>query len=178
MPQSRHRKSKARKRPKGLYANPGPQTQSRSTKNRTVQVVALIVLAGLVLATVIYVLNRRSTPSGGPETTTASGLKYVDLVVGDGPSPQVGQTLSVHYTGTLVSGKKFDSSRDRGVPMEFQYGRTPMIKGWDEGLKTMKVGGRRMLTIPPNLAYGPGGKPPDIPPNSTLVFDIELLSAK
>jgi peptidylprolyl isomerase len=138
----------------------------------------MALVAIMALGAVVYVLTHRSQQAQGPETVTASGLKYVDLVVGDGPSPQVGQTLTVHYTGTLLNGRQFDSSRDRGQPMQFQYRRDPMIKGWDEGLSTMKVGGRRKLTIPPALGYGLSGKPPDIPPNSTLLFDIELLDIK
>jgi peptidylprolyl isomerase len=139
----------------------------------------MLIVAALAVAVVVYVFWRRGTQQAeGPETVTVSGLKFVDLVVGDGPSPQVGQTLSVHYTGTLLNGRKFDSSLDRNAPMEFQFGRDPMIKGWDEGLSTMKVGGKRKLIIPPALGYGARGKPPDIPPNSTLVFEIELLAIK
>jgi peptidylprolyl isomerase len=139
----------------------------------------LIVIVALVAAAAIAWMLLRGRGEEGPETVTASGLKYVDLVVGDGPSPQIGQTLSVHYTGTLLNGQKFDSSLDKGKPMEFQYGRSPMIKGWDEGLKTMKVGGKRKLTVPPSLGYGPTGNPDaDIPPNATLLFEIELLAIK
>ncbi len=105
---------------------------------------------------------------------TPSGLKYVDLVEGTGDSPKQGQTVTVHYTGTLENGKKFDSSRDRGQPFKFTIGVGQVIKGWDEGVGTMKVGGRRQLIIPPDLAYGSRGIGP-IPPNSTLVFDVELL---
>ena len=175
MPQSRHRKSKARKKPRGLYPSTTNKPQPKQNTNWRMVGIVLVVL--VALAVVAYVWSRRRQDSGS-ETVTASGLKYVDLVVGDGPNPQVGQTLTVHYTGTLVNGRQFDSSRDRGRPMQFQYGTTPMIKGWDEGLLTMKVGGRRKLTIPPALGYGPSGRPPDIPPNSTLVFDIELLDIK
>ena len=128
----------------------------------------------MAVSVIAYVITRR----GGSEITSASGLRYTDIQEGTGPTPERGQMLSVHYTGTLENGTKFDSSRDRGVPFEFQYGVTPMIKGWDEGIRTMKVGGKRRLVIPPSLGYGPGGKPPDIPGNSTLVFEIELLGAK
>ena len=110
--------------------------------------------------------------------TTASGLKIEDLKVGDGPSPKTGQMVEVHYTGTLLDGKKFDSSRDRGQPFGFQIGVGQVIKGWDEGVASMKVGGRRKLTIPSNLAYGERGAGADIPPNATLVFDVELLGVK
>ena len=107
--------------------------------------------------------------------TTPSGLKYQDTVVGSGPAPRQGQRVSVHYTGWLTNGSKFDSSRDRGQPFQFNLGQGEVIKGWDEGVASMKVGGRRKLTIPSNLGYGPRGMPPVIPPNATLVFDVELL---
>jgi peptidylprolyl isomerase len=110
--------------------------------------------------------------------TTASGLKYIDIKVGLGAVPKTGQTVEVHYTGWLTDGKKFDSSKDRGVPISFPLGKGSVIKGWDEGLSTMKVGGVRKLIIPPAIAYGASGRPPVIPPNATLVFDVELISAK
>ncbi|AFY99589.1 FKBP-type peptidyl-prolyl cis-trans isomerase [Calothrix sp. PCC 6303] len=106
--------------------------------------------------------------------TTPSGLKYVEIEEGTGETPQSGQTVTVHYTGTLENGSKFDSSRDRNEPFKFKIGAGQVIKGWDEGLSTMKVGGRRTLTIPPELGYGSRGIGP-IPPNSTLIFDVELL---
>jgi FKBP-type peptidyl-prolyl cis-trans isomerase len=115
---------------------------------------------------------------GSNTVTTPSGLQYEDIKVGDGAQPQAGQTVVVHYTGTLANGTKFDSSRDRGQPFPFQLGTGQVIKGWDEGLATMKVGGRRKLVIPPQLAYGPQGRPPVIPPNATLTFDVELLEVK
>lgn len=111
----------------------------------------------------------------GQTVTTPSGLKYQDTVVGNGPSPRQGQRVSVHYTGWLTNGSKFDSSRDRGQPFQFSLGQGEVIKGWDEGVASMKVGGRRKLTIPSNLGYGPRGMPPVIPSNATLVFDVELL---
>ncbi len=112
------------------------------------------------------------------QITTASGLKYVELVEGTGDTPTKGQTVSVHYTGTLVDGKKFDSSRDRNQPFKFQIGEGQVIKGWDEGLSSMKVGGRRQLIIPPDLGYGKRGAGGVIPPDATLVFDVELLAVK
>jgi FKBP-type peptidyl-prolyl cis-trans isomerase len=107
--------------------------------------------------------------------TTPSGLKYTVLKAGKGAIPKKGQTVFVHYTGTLTNGKKFDSSRDRGQPFSFQLGEGRVIPGWDEALSTMKVGERRKLTIPPKLAYGAGGAGGVIPPNATLIFDVELL---
>ncbi len=110
------------------------------------------------------------------EITTASGLKYTDEVVGTGPGPQPGQNVKVHYTGTLTNGTKFDSSRDKGQPFSFPIGTGQVIKGWDEGVMSMKVGGRRKLIIPPGLGYGASGTPGGpIPPNATLIFDVELL---
>ena len=108
---------------------------------------------------------------------TPSGLQYIDLVEGDGDSPKLGQQVKVHYTGTLENGTKFDSSVDRGQPFEFQIGMGRVIKGWDEGVMTMKVGGKRKLVIPAELGYGARGIGP-IPPNSTLIFDVELLGVK
>jgi len=119
---------------------------------------------------------RTETPAvPAPEVTTPSGLRYQDLVVGTGAEATAGRAVSVHYTGWLVDGTKFDSSVDRGRPYPFTLGAGDVIRGWDEGVAGMKVGGKRKLTIPPNLAYGPGGRPPVIPPNATLVFDVELL---
>ena len=109
---------------------------------------------------------------------SASGLEYDDLVEGTGVSPQSGQTAVVHYTGTLTNGKKFDSSVDRGQPFSFTIGRGQVIAGWDEGVATMKVGGKRKLTIPPNLGYGARGAGGVIPPNATLVFEAELLEVR
>ncbi len=106
---------------------------------------------------------------------TASGLEYVDEVIGDGDSPTSGQKVTVHYTGTFPDGRKFDSSVDRGQPFVFPIGQGRVIKGWDEGVMTMKVGGKRKLTIPPHLAYGAAGAGAAVPPNATLLFDVELL---
>lgn len=108
-------------------------------------------------------------------TTTDSGLMYEDLEVGTGALPTPGQAVTVHYTGTLENGEKFDSSRDRNRPFSFTIGVGQVIKGWDEGVATMRVGGRRKLVIPPELGYGARGAGGVIPPNATLIFDVELI---
>src|SRR5262245_65533793 len=110
--------------------------------------------------------------------TTASGLQYVDLVVGTGAQPAAGQSVSVHYTGWLTDGRKFDSSLDRGQPLVFPVGRGRVIKGWDEGVGSMKVGGKRKLVIPAHLGYGDHGAGGVIPPGATLIFEVELLDVK
>ncbi len=110
--------------------------------------------------------------------TTESGLKYEDLNEGTGQAAKSGDTVDVHYTGWLTNGTKFDSSVDRGKPFSFQLGAGRVIKGWDEGVAGMKVGGKRKLTIPPNLGYGSRGAGGVIPPNAELVFDVELLKIK
>jgi FKBP-type peptidyl-prolyl cis-trans isomerase FkpA len=107
---------------------------------------------------------------------TPSGLVIEELVVGSGAAAAAGQKVSVHYTGWLTDGKKFDSSKDRGEPFAFPLGRGQVIRGWDEGVAGMKVGGKRKLTIPPGLGYGARGAGGVIPPNATLVFEVELLA--
>ena len=105
-------------------------------------------------------------------------LAIEELTVGSGSEAQSGQKVSVHYTGTLTDGKKFDSSHDRGQPFSFTLGAGQVIKGWDQGVAGMRTGGKRKLTIPPHLGYGARGFPPVIPPNATLVFEVELLDVK
>ncbi len=117
--------------------------------------------------------------AGGKKvTTTPSGLQYIDIEEGTGASPTVGQIVRVHYTGTLEDGRKFDSSVDRNEPFEFPIGTGRVIKGWDEGVITMKIGGKRKLVIPSDLGYGARGAGGVIPPNATLIFDVELLGVK
>lgn len=109
------------------------------------------------------------------EMMTDSGLKYEDLVIGEGDTACAGQTVSVHYTGWLTDGRKFDSSKDRNAPFSFSLSKGRVIRGWDEGVQGMRVGGTRKLTIPPQLGYGSRGAGGVIPPNATLVFEVELL---
>ena len=106
---------------------------------------------------------------------TPSGLEYTDEAIGEGASPTAGKAVTVHYTGTFPDGRKFDSSRDRAKPFVFTIGRGQVIAGWDEGVMSMKVGGRRILTVPAHLGYGISGAGNVIPPNATLLFDVELL---
>ena len=169
-------------------------------RKRFMEVLALVAVLGLI-ATVAAACgddeeasptpSASLTPStsgtqagGGPPavsgepTTTASGLQYIDIKVGDGNSPQTGQTVVVHYTGWLADGTKFDSSVDRGQPFSFVIGTGKVIKGWDEGVATMKVGGERRLIIPPELGYGATGYPGVIPGNAQLIFDVELIEIK
>ena len=113
-----------------------------------------------------------------PSIKTSSGLTIEDLVVGNGDTAAAGQRVSVHYTGWTTDGKKFDSSKDRGQAFMFSLGRGEVIRGWDEGVAGMKVGGKRKLTIPPELGYGSRGAGKVIPPNATLLFEVELLAVR
>jgi FKBP-type peptidyl-prolyl cis-trans isomerase len=139
----------------------------------------ILSLAAVALAVAlgIYWYTRGAEGPTGTELVTASGLRFIDEVIGTGESPSLGKTVTVHYTGKLEDGTKFDSSLDRGQPYSFPIGMGGVIKGWDEGVMTMKVGGKRKLIIPPELGYGSQDKG-TIPPNSTLIFDVELLSVK
>ena len=141
------------------------------------RLIAIIVIVALAASAAAYVISsRRSSSQAGAEITTPSGLKIQDIKVGDGATPKPGQTVMVHYIGWLENGKEFNNSHKVGKPAQFQMGE--LIKGWDEGLSTMKVGGKRILFVPSNLAYGARGQPPDIPPNSNLKFEIELLGVR
>jgi peptidylprolyl isomerase len=140
-----------------------------------------IFVSAIVLALAAAPLTSRTARAAG-EVTTPSGLRIIDVKPGTGPVPQAGQTVTVNYTGWLFvdgkKGKKFDSSLDRGDPFSFTLGQGQVIKGWDEGLATMHVGGKRTLIIPPDLGYGARGAGGDIPPGATLMFDVDLLGVK
>jgi peptidylprolyl isomerase len=146
----------------------------------------LIVIMLLVAAVVIPACSQKEmkpaaetkgAPAAANTVTTPSGLSYADLVVGKGPTPAPGKAVKVHYTGWLENGTKFDSSLDRGEPFVFAIGAGQVIPGWDEGVMSMKVGGKRKLIIPPQLGYGAAGAGSAVPPNATLIFEVELLDA-
>jgi len=151
------------------------------SKSRVLNVVPVLAfLASIVSVNVAPRLAQAAAPAApaktsGKGTKTASGLQYWDLKKGTGAVAKAGDSVKVHYTGWLTDGKKFDSSLDRGEPFAFKLGAGMVIKGWDEGVAGMKVGGKRQLKIPPELGYGAGGAGAVIPPNATLVFDVELL---
>ena len=149
---------------------------------RTVALIPLAVVIVLAGAAITVMSATLAPAAAQTRTTTPSGLTIIDLQIGTGPSPKPGQTCVMHYTGWLyengAKGKKFDSSLDRGQPFEFPIGAGKVIAGWDEGVATMKVGGKRTLIIPPALGYGARGAGSVIPPNATLIFDVELLGVK
>ena len=138
-------------------------------------IVAALVVVGGGLAYLAMDSSEGNDKKKDEVITTKSGLKYIEQKVGDGKEAKAGNVVEVHYTGTLKDGKKFDSSRDRGKPFSFELGAGQVIKGWDEGVAGMKVGGKRLLTIPPELGYGARGAGGVIPPNATLLFEVELL---
>jgi peptidylprolyl isomerase len=139
-------------------------------------------LRALAAFTLFTAVTAALPAAAQPVITTNSGLKIIEVKVGTGPTPQPGQICVMHYTGWLYEngqrGKKFDSSLDRGMPFQFPIGNGKVIPGWEEGVATMRVGGKRTLIIPSDLAYGVNGVPGAIPPNSTLIFDVELLDIK
>jgi FKBP-type peptidyl-prolyl cis-trans isomerase len=143
---------------------------------------ALAIAVGVAGASLSLAPSIVQAQTTGKPVTTPSGLQIIDTVVGTGPSPKPGQICVMHYTGWLYEngqkGKKFDSSVDRNEPFEFPIGKHQVIAGWDEGVATMKVGGKRTLIIPPQLGYGARGAGGVIPPNATLIFDVELLGVK
>ena len=149
----------------------------------------LVAITLFVALTVVYMLAQTAkkpavsstaapTKVTGEGTKTASGLQYWDIKIGTGDLAKEGSHVRVHYTGWLTTGKKFDSSVDAGRPFDFTIGNGEVIKGWDEGVQGMKVGGKRQLRIPPELGYGAEGSPPAIPANATLIFDIQLLGVQ
>jgi FKBP-type peptidyl-prolyl cis-trans isomerase len=137
-----------------------------------------LLLASFTTRSLAADMKSPDKPAGEQEVTTESGLKYSDVAVGNGREAMLGDTATVHYTGWLTDGKKFDSSVDRKEPFSFRVGAGQVIKGWDEGVAGMKIGGKRKLTIPPQLGYGPRGAGGVIPPNATLIFDVELLGLR
>jgi peptidylprolyl isomerase len=143
---------------------------------------ALALVTALACVCAAGVPTETMAQPAGKMMTTASGLQITDSKVGTGDTPKPGQICVMHYTGWLyengTKGKKFDSSVDRGTPFEFAIGKRQVIGGWDEGVATMKVGGKRTLIIPPELGYGARGAGGVIPPNATLIFDVELLGVK
>jgi FKBP-type peptidyl-prolyl cis-trans isomerase FkpA len=151
------------------------------TRYLTVILFFLVLAAGLVLA---QSAARKTTAPNAPAkvtgdgTKTPSGLVYWDIRVGNGEVAKEGSRVRVHYTGWLTNGKKFDSSLDAGRPFDFTIGNGEVIPGWEEGIAGMRVGGKRQLRIPPKLGYGAEGSPPDIPPNATLIFDVQLLGVQ
>ena len=156
-----------------LTAPPSPEPISSDT-------VTAASAAPPTSATAVASASARPTASAAPEPPPNPNAKVTvkDLVVGKGKEAKAGDKVSVHYVGTLMDGKEFDSSRKHGQPFDFTLGQGQVIKGWDQGVVGMKVGGKRKLTIPPELAYGSRGVPGAIPPSSTLVFEVELLGIK
>ena len=140
--------------------------------------ITLFALAGLIGAQTAATSTSGPTKVTGAPIKTASGLEYWDITVGTGAVAQTGQQVKVDYTGWLTNGKKFDSSVGTGRPFGFKLGASQVIKGWDEGVAGMKVGGKRQLRIPPDLAYGAKGYPGAIPANATLIFDVQLIDVK
>jgi FKBP-type peptidyl-prolyl cis-trans isomerase len=163
-------------------SNRSERAKRRAAKQRNQR----LLIGGIILVVLIVIgyfaftalQNRNTASSSGQATTTSSGLQVIDEVVGTGQEAKTGDTVSVNYTGWLADGTKFDSSYDRNQALDFTLGAGNVIKGWDEGVVGMKVGGKRKLIIPPDLAYGASGYPPVIPANATLTFEVELVAIK
>jgi peptidylprolyl isomerase len=188
-----HKKTSTTAKPGASTATTGKTTSTAQPKTSTSKTAAGKATAPTTAKTgTTPAATHRATPAAGSRTTTAAkapsaatwittgtGLKYQDVLVGKGPQPKPGDDILVNYTGRFLDGKVFDSSLSPGrTPFELHLGRGEVIPGWDEGLKTMHVGGKRKLLIPPNLAYGAAGAGGVIPPNATLTFDVELLKIK
>jgi FKBP-type peptidyl-prolyl cis-trans isomerase len=153
------------------------RARRRAAKVRQQRII-LIIVAVVLVALLAFFVGRALMPENSASSdliTTASGLQYEELVVGNGSEAAIGDTVSVHYLGTLEDGTKFDSSYDRNEPFQFTIGSGMVIPGWEEGVVGMKEGGKRKLVIPPAMAYGVSGVPGVIPENATLIFEIELL---
>jgi peptidylprolyl isomerase len=165
----------------GTVSAPPAATSTTTTSSTTTTTAGPATAAPAAAAPAATTTTTTTTTTAAPDlktVTAASGLKYQDVAVGTGPSPQAGDTVTVNYTGTLDDGTKFDSSIDRGTPFDFTIGVGQVIKGWDEGVMSMKVGGKRNLIIPSDLGYGATGAGGVIPPNATLHFYVELLGIK
>ncbi|MBA3613642.1 MAG: FKBP-type peptidyl-prolyl cis-trans isomerase [Nitrospirales bacterium] len=139
----------------------------------------VFIIGSWIILLIVFVFNPLSGKAAEKSTvTTTSGLQYVDLALGTGREAHAGETAIVHYTGTLTDGTKFDSSKDRNSPFSFRLGAGSVIKGWDEGVEGMNIGGIRKLVIPPQLGYGSRGAGSAVPPNATLIFEVELLDLR
>ena len=158
------------------------RAQRRLARVRNTRIASIVIVVVAIALIAFFALQKQKTnpvaTGGGNMVTTQTGLQYQDLVIGNGAEAVAGKSVTVHYTGTLQDGTKFDSSVDRNQPFTFTLGAGQVIPGWDEGVAGMKVGGKRKLVIPPDLAYGAQGYPPVIPADATLTFEVELLEVK
>jgi FKBP-type peptidyl-prolyl cis-trans isomerase FkpA len=155
-------------------SNRSERAQRRAARRRNQRIIVFSIIVLIIIAAGAFALRTFS----GKKTSAPEGFNIEDILVGSGQEAKAGDTVSVNYTGWLSDGTKFDSSLDRGQPFEFILGQGNVIKGWDQGVVGMKVGGKRRLTIPPDLAYGAAGFPPVIPPDATLTFEVELMAIK